>query len=118
LPGAAARPEGESFLDRDEYRHYFDEFNAAPTASAISHIPDEAAFDWVAENYPFFACPDPEFERTYYYRCWTFRKHLRKTPAGFVFTEFLRPVRPASDHNAISCALGHHIAEGCWPTAA
>lgn len=101
-------------LTRADYRHYFDEFNAAPTASTISHIPDEAAFDWAAENYPFFACPDPEFERTYYYRCWTLRKHLRKTPAGFIFTEFLRPVKHATDHNAISCALGHHIAEGRW----
>jgi len=114
LFGGLAAPPSGPVLRREDYCHYFDEFNAAPTASAISHIPDEAAFEWAAANYPFFACPDPEFERTYYYRCWTFRKHLRKTPDGFIFTEFLRPVRHASDHNAISCALGHHIAEGRW----
>ncbi|HPT25761.1 MAG TPA: trehalase family glycosidase [Bryobacteraceae bacterium] len=111
---SAALARGEYVLRRDDYRHHFDEFNSAPTASAISYIPDEESFDWVSENYPFFACPDPEFERTYYYRCWTFRKHLRRTPAGFIFTEFLRPVRHATDQNAISCALGHHIADGRW----
>lgn len=66
------------------------------------------------ENIPFFSCPDPEVERTWYYRWWAFRKHIRQTPGGFVITEFIRPVKHSTDHNAISCALGHHISEGRW----
>ncbi len=66
------------------------------------------------DNIPYFSCPDPEFERTWYYRWWAFRKHIRHTPDGFILTEFIRPVKHATDHNAISCALGHHIAEGRW----
>src|SRR5215469_2482282 len=44
----------------------------------------------------------------YYYRWWSFRKHLERTPDGFVFTEFLTRSTP------ISSALGHHIMEARW----
>src|SRR5262249_30437878 len=47
-------------------------------------------------------------EETYYFRWWSFRKHLEKTPDGFVFTEFLTRQAP------ISSALGHHLMEGRW----
>lgn len=80
----------------------------------VNAIPDSEAFDWIRANVPFFSCPDPEVERVYYYRWWTFRKHIKETPRGYVITEFLRPVRHATDFNAISCALGHHISEGRW----
>ena len=33
---------------------------------------------------------------------------------GFVVTEFLAPVRHAGPYNTISCAFGHHLAEGSW----
>jgi hypothetical protein len=63
---------------------------------------------------PFFECPDREVEEIYYYRWWTFRKHLVKTPEGFVITEFLTPVRHAGIYNTINCATGFHISEGRW----
>src|ERR1019366_3145093 len=50
----------------------------------------------------------------YYYRWWAYRKHIEKTGAGYVITEFLRPVKHSTDYNAISCALGLHIADGRW----
>ena len=53
-------------------------------------------------------------EELYYYRWWAWRKHIRQIPGGFVLTEFLKPVRHATDYNAISCAFGHHVAEGRW----
>src|SRR5262249_48822704 len=77
-------------------------------------VPDAQAWNWLKANVPFFACPDSELERTYYYRWWALRKHLKRTPKGWIFTEFLRPVRHASEYNAISCALGHHLEEGRW----
>ena len=66
------------------------------------------------DNVPFFECPDKSFEQIYYFRWWTFRKHLKQTPDGFVFTEFLDKVGHSGKHNTISCALGHHIYEGSW----
>lgn len=108
VAGAAPR------LERETFRRYVDEFNVRPTPDVESFIPDDRAWGWMKENVPFFACPDGEMERVWYYRWWAYRKHIRKTAGGFVITEFLRPVKHATDHNAISCALGHHIAEGRW----
>ncbi len=101
-------------LDRGRYRHYIEEFNSRPTPDVVSYVSDGEAWPWLQENIPFFACPDPDVERTWYYRWWAYRKHIRQTPAGFILTEFIRPVKHATDHNAISCALGHHVAEGRW----
>jgi len=101
-------------LDRAQFRHYIDDFNSHPTPDVVSYIPDERAWPWLVENIPFLHCPDPDVERTWYYRWWAYRKHIRQTPAGFVITEFLRPVKHATEYNAISSALGHHIAEGRW----
>jgi len=53
-------------------------------------------------------------EEMYYFRWWSFRKHIVKTPNGFVFTEFLTPVSWAGDYNTISCAAGFHLMEGRW----
>lgn len=108
---AAAPP---AVLDREAFRHYVEEFNSVPTPDVTSFIPDSQSWEWMKENIPSLACPDPDVERTWYYRWWAFRKHIRKTSEGFVITEFLRPVKHSTDHNAISCALGHHIAEGRW----
>jgi hypothetical protein len=65
-------------------------------------------------NIPFFTCPEPALEQAYYFRWWTYRKHIVQTPVGFVLTEFITPVKHAGAFNTISCALGHHIAEGRW----
>jgi hypothetical protein len=45
---------------------------------------------------------------------WTFRKHLKQTPDGFIVTEFLPPVPWAGLHNSINCPAGHHFYEGRW----
>lgn len=65
-------------------------------------------------NVPLFECPDKDFEKIYYFRWWTLRKHIKYTEDGFVFTEFLDQVGHSGKHNTISCGLGHHIYEGRW----
>jgi len=109
--GALAAP---AVLDPADFQHYVDEFNADDAETVATTIPNAAAWPWIAANAPLFDCPDDDFERIYYYRWWTFRKHLRETPAGMVLTEFLTPVSHAGPYNTISCALGHHLAEGRW----
>jgi len=61
-----------------------------------------------------FDCPDSLLQEVYYYRWWALRKHLKQTPDGFIFTEFITNVKHAGKHNAISSALGHHIYETRW----
>ena len=106
--------EAPSILNPDSFRHYIDDFNQTYKEEVINFIPDAQAWDFLKSNIPFFTCPDPAIEQIYYFRWWTYRKHIKQTPAGFLITEFLKPVNHASEYNALSCALGHHIAEGRW----
>jgi len=114
LAPLAPAAETQRVLPEAEYRHYIDEFNADDKEDEGGPIKNAQAWDWMARNIPFFACPDREIERTYYFRWWTYRKHIHETPGGFLITEFLKKVNHAGEFNALSCALGHHIAEGRW----
>ena len=72
------------------------------------------ALAFLEKNVPYFECPDKEIERAYYFRWWTYRRHIKRTPSGYVVTEFLPDVRWAGKFNTINCAAGHHIMEGRW----
>jgi hypothetical protein len=77
-------------------------------------VSNAQSWEWLKANIPLFECPDAEVQEIYYFRWWSFRKHVVRTPKGFIFTEFLLPVRHAGNRNTISCAVGHHVAEGRW----
>ena len=104
-----AAPVGVKTLEK-----YVARFNAEDEELYTNSIPNAAAEKFLAANAPLFECPDKEIERTYYFRWWTYRKHLRETPEGWVVTEFLPPVSWARTHNGIICAMGHHVMEGRW----
>jgi hypothetical protein len=101
-------------LNADDFRHYIDRFNAMEPEGVVNLVPNSQSWDWVRQNAPLFSCPDKALEEIYYFRWWTFRKHIKQTPAGTIVTEFIEPVRHAGSYNSISCALGHHLAEGRW----
>ncbi|WP_316847414.1 MGH1-like glycoside hydrolase domain-containing protein [Pedobacter psychrodurus] len=104
----------KSILGTEKLKKYVTYFNSIDTEAVKNYVPNAAAFTWLAEQIPLFECPDSVLEQNYYYRWWTYRKHLVKTPDGFIFTEFIEPVKHAGKYNSISCALGHHIYEGRW----
>lgn len=94
---------------------YVAAFNAHDEELYPQHITNDRAAAFLLENCPRFLCPDPDVERTYYFRWWTFRKHIRRTAAGgHVITEFLAPVPHAGPENIISCPVGHQFREGRW----
>jgi hypothetical protein len=101
-------------LHADAFKHHVDFFNRMEPENIVNHIPNQQSWEWMVQNVPFFECPDQSFEQIYYFRWWTFRKHIKKTPDGFVVTEFLDRVGHSGEYNTISCALGHHIREGRW----
>jgi hypothetical protein len=101
-------------LAPESFRHYIDDFNRTFREEVVNYIPDAQAWEWMQANIPLFTCPDREIEQLYYYRWWAWRKHIRQTPAGLLVTEFLKPVKHAGEYNALSCAFGHHVAEGRW----
>ncbi len=101
-------------LDAEVYRHYVDAFNKNDNELYKGAVPNSLAWEFLEENIPLLDCPDEDVERTYYFRWWTYRKHLKKTPVGFIVDEFLPNVGWAGAFNSISCAAGHHIYEGRW----
>ncbi|MBI1338086.1 MAG: hypothetical protein GC164_14160 [Phycisphaera sp.] len=90
------------------------QFNASDDQSVVQAISNEDSLAFLRENVPLLDCADRQLLTTYYFRWWTYRKHIQKTPEGFAITEFLPKVGWAGQYNMISCALGHHIYEGRW----
>jgi hypothetical protein len=97
-----------------EFSSYINDFNQNDEEIYVQYFPNSQADLFLKENIPYFNCPDKELEKTYYFRWWTFRKHIKMTPAGFVITEFLPDVPWAGKYNTINCPAGHHFYEGRW----
>ncbi|WP_426061796.1 MGH1-like glycoside hydrolase domain-containing protein [Hymenobacter sp. B1770] len=112
--GVAAQQAPAPVLTAEHLRASVARFNALDQEDVINFVPNAQAADWLTQQVPRFECPDSALQETYYYRWWTYRKHLKQTPDGFVFTEFITPMKHAGLHNTISSALGHHLNEGRW----
>ena len=112
--GESAPQAPHALLQADAVRDYVQTFNSTDHTHFGQAISNEAAADWMAGNVPLFECPDKEIEEIYHFRWWTFRKHIKQTPDGFVITEFLPKVNWSGKHNTISCPAGHHFREGRW----
>jgi hypothetical protein len=93
---------------------YVTYFNSIDSEYVKNYVPNDKAFEWLSQNIPLFECPDTAIEKIYYYRWWCIRKHLKQTPDGFVFDEFITPVSHAGKYNTVSSALGHHVYELRW----
>jgi len=113
-PLAGSGADRGALLRPGPFARYVERFNAMEDEHVPNAVPNARAWSWMQANIPLFECPDAEVEEIYYYRWWSFRKHLVQTPGGFVVTEFLTPVGHAGAFNTISCAVGHHLAEGRW----
>ncbi len=106
--------DGASVLHPDDFKCYIDRFNADDDELYRQYVSNDSAWGFLKANIPFFQCPDKDVETAYYYRWWTFRKHIKQTPTGFIISEFLPDVRWAGKYNSISCPAGHHFYEGRW----
>jgi len=104
----------EMVLKPDDFQHYVEGFNQSDVERKTNYISNQAAWSWLVKNIPFFECSDKELEEIYYFRWWTFRKHICETPGGFVVTEFLPDVPWAGKYNSINCSAAHHFYEGRW----
>jgi len=104
----------DGFIQPSVLRGYVEKFNAGDDELVATYIPNHQAFEFLSTNIPKFECPDKQMEEIYYFRWWTFRKHIRQTPEGFIITEFLPNVSWAGKYNAISCPGMHQFNEGRW----
>jgi hypothetical protein len=79
-------------LKPEAFTHHIEHFNRMENENWTNLVSNAQSWGWLRTNVPFFECPDREVEEIYYFRWWSFRKHLKQTTNGFVFTEFLTPV--------------------------
>lgn len=93
---------------------YFSLFNSEDEEYYINTVDNAHAAAFMEERTPLFSCPDKEMEKTYYFRWWVYRKHLKLVNGGYVVTEFLPEVYWAGTYNTILLAAGQHIMEGRW----
>ncbi len=101
-------------LKYNDYKHYVEYFNQMEDENIVQAIPNSESWNWMEANIPLFDCPQDNFREMYYYRWWTYRKHIKETPVGWGITEFLVNRPYADKWNLIACAIGHHIMEGRW----
>ncbi|MCA5004746.1 MGH1-like glycoside hydrolase domain-containing protein [Sphingobacterium bovistauri] len=94
--------------------NYVSKFNSQDNEAVVNMVPNSRSAEWLKLNIPLVDIPDSAIEQTYYFRWWSYRKHLKQTPEGIIVTEFIEPVKHAGKFNSISCALGHHVYEGRW----
>jgi hypothetical protein len=99
-------------LHAPNYQHYFTEFvnNEREMLGTAPPLP----WDWFVANIPWIDIPDKEMERIYYFRWYSFQKHIQRGPNGFLISEFLDDVPWSGKRNMIDTAAGHHIREARW----
>jgi len=110
-PPAPGKPAGK---EAAILQAYVETFNKHDNELYTNAFPNKKAVEFLQGNIPLFDCPDEDIRRTYYFRWWTFRKHIKQTPEGWVITEFLPQVTWSGLHNTIDCPAGHHFREGRW----
>jgi len=111
-PGRVREASTHSLLDTESFRHYFVQF--ADDEKAMLGKSDPLPWNWFVQNIPWLDVPDKELAEIYYFRWYSFQKHVKQTPSGFVIDEFLDDVPWAGKRNTISAAAGHHIREARW----
>jgi hypothetical protein len=102
----------QPLLNPEDYRHYFEQFNR-DEKGMLGHS-EPLPWDWFEQNIPWLDVPDKNVEEIYYFRWYSFQKHIKQTPKGFVIDEFEVNVPWAGKYNTISAAAGHHIREARW----
>jgi hypothetical protein len=104
----------EGFIIKSaDYRHYIMNFNETDD-ELVTNIPNKDAWTFLQQNMPLLDISEKQIELIWYFRWWTYRKHIKKTPDGYVITEFLPLVPWAGKFNTIACPAAHHIYEGRW----
>ncbi len=93
---------------------YINFFNENDNEIYKNDVENNRVYDWIKNEIPLFECPDKEIEQTYYFRWWTYRKHIKRADDGYAISEFLPDVPWSDAFNIINAAAGHHLAEGRW----
>ena len=73
----------QDVLNPQDYHAYITRFNSEDDELYQQHIPNHDSWRFLERNIPLFDCPDKELEMTYYFRWWTYRKHIKRVDAVY-----------------------------------
>lgn len=99
-------------LDLAKAQTYLASFREQERGATGTAGPD--IWGWMQANVPWFECPDPLIERLYYFRWYSFQKHINDTGRGRLITEFVKPVAWGGYGQTIPDAVPHHLREARW----
>jgi hypothetical protein len=99
-------------LHADDYHHYVNQFSADEFEATGQQPADE--WPWIAGNIPLFSSSNKQFEEMYYFRWYSFEKHIEQTADyGYLITEWLhRPDLP--QNGVLPDAAPFHLGEARW----
>ncbi|HEY4381928.1 MAG TPA: glycosyl hydrolase family 65 protein [Acidobacteriaceae bacterium] len=120
-----AQPKGEAkyeaqaaVLKPADYHHYVDLFHEQErdaTGKLYEGEGGEDSWMWMRREIPWFDASNKQFEEMYYFRWYAWKKHLVKTPGGYVITEWLpKPEMTDGSYGALPDAAPFHIGEARW----
>jgi len=101
-----------TLLHPQDYRHYIAQFAAAELEATGMQPAKE--WSWMEANIPFFDSSNKQFEEMYYFRWYSFEKHVEHTADhGYLITEWLhRPDLP--NNGVLPDAAQFQLAEARW----
>jgi hypothetical protein len=109
---------GPAVLKPADYSHYVDTFHEQEreaTGKLYEGEGGEDSWAWMQREIPLFDASDKQFEEMYYFRWYAWKKHLVKTPHGYILTEWLpKPAIADGSYGALPDAAPFHIAEARW----
>ena len=115
MPSSAQTP-ALVVLRPADYHHYVDLFHnqeKEATGKLYEGEGGEDSWSWMQREIPWFDSSDKSFEEMYYFRWYAWKKHLVKTPKGYLITEWL-PKPGLADYGVLPDAAPFHIAEARW----
>jgi hypothetical protein len=115
---ASAGADQPVVLKPEAYRHYVDLFRIEEqeaTGKVYEGEGGEDTWTWMQREIPWFDSSDKRFEEMYYFRWYAWKKHLVKTPQGYVITEWLpKPEFKDGSYGALPDAAPFHLGEARW----
>ncbi len=107
-----------AILRPSDYSHYIDTFHTQEreaTGKLYEGEDGEDTWTWMQREIPWFDASDKSFEEMYYFRWYAWKKHMVKTPHGYIITEWLpKPEFTDGSYGALPDAAPFHIAEARW----
>jgi hypothetical protein len=114
----AVHAQTPAVLKPAQFQHYVELFRTQEreaTGTEYNGQIEDDAWSWMQRQIPWFESSNKSFEEMYYFRWYAWKKHLVKTPNGYVITEWLpKPEFKDGSFGALPDAAPFHIAEARW----